>query len=574
MRAAIAIITLALFAGAAAPAPAAGKDGRTWYVSASADPGGDGARGAPLDSLRRVERVSRRQDTIVILPSPRRTPPLDGGLALKPRQRLVGAGKPVRRQRPRRRSPRITNTDPSRHDGDGVVLARGTTVRNLEIEGTVRGGIYGVNVANVKIARNDVSDHNVSCTEGFHIPEFVVPTTVPGAGIPITEGLANGWAGIMVDAARGKRRLRVVGNRVHHADCGDGIDVRASGRARVRAEIDRNVVTDLRQGEAFESVLAIGLQTRDRSRLVATLDRNRQVNLGNEEDPGVLVLGADSEGVFANLDGPSRMRVTVTRNRYENPRELGGFSANGVEMVNMGDGARARMTIRDSSFTATPGDILELLNFGAGGRLTMTLKRVTASRSVGFGNTVVIPGNNGDCLLVGNGAAGGDLSATVRDSELTNCANNGITIGSNVVQGGDGPAAAMRLDVDRSEVSGNRGSNLLAGAFNELGHLDVKIEDSDLSDSRGAPGIGVANVAFEDLGNTASSRIDLGGGALGSRGGNCLEGGPLAANVLGYDVSAESNWWGAEGGPGPGRTVTAGGSLDTDPSLSAPAPSC
>ncbi|MGH2951320.1 MAG: hypothetical protein ACRDKX_04675, partial [Solirubrobacterales bacterium] len=298
------------------------------------------------------------------------------------------------------------------------------------------------------------------------------------------------------------------------------------------------------------------------------------LNLGNEEDPGVLVLGADSEGVFANLDGPSRMRVTVRRNRYSNPRGLGGFSANGVEMVNMGDGARARMLIADSRFSGPPGDILELLNFGAGGRLSMSLRRVTATRSIGFGNTQVIPGNNGDCLLVGNGAAGGELRAKVTDSELTDCANNGITIGSNVVQGGSEPAASLELDVDRSEVTGNRGSNLLAGAFNGLENLTVKIEDTDLSDSGGAPGLGLANVAFADLGTTTGSRIDLGGGALGSSGGNCIAGGLLAANIVRYDVSAESNWWGAPGGPGLARTLIVGGALDFDPSLSAPPPSC
>jgi hypothetical protein len=454
------------------------------------------------------------------------------------------------------------------------VLARRATVRNVEIEDTYRGAIYGENVGRVKVVRNNVSGHNTSCTEGFHIPPFVAPTTAPGIGIPITEGLVNGWAGIMVDANRGRRRLLIAGNRVHHADCGDGIDVRASGEARVRATIKRNLVTDLRQGEELESVLAIGLQTRDRSRMVASLDRNRQADLGNEEDPGGLILGADSEGIFANLDGPSRMSVTVERNRYENPRELGGFSANGMEMVNMGDGAEASMTIKDSTFSGPPGDILELLNFGAGGRLGIMLKRVTATRSIGFGNTQVIPGNNGDCLLVGNGAAGGDLSARVTESELTNCANNGITIGSNVVQGGNGPAAAMELDVERSEITGNRGSNLLAGAFNGLESLRVRIEDTDLSHSRGAPGLGLANVAFEDLGNTTSSQIDLGGGALGSRGGNCLAGGSLAANVLLYDVSAEHNWWGAAGGPGPGRTLAIGGTLDVDPFLSAPPASC
>ena len=87
-------------------------------------------------------------------------------------------------------------------------------------------------------------------------------------------------------------------------------------------------------------------------------------------------------------------------------------------------------------------------------------------------------------------------------------------------------------------------------------------------------GSGQANVAFEELGSTDNSEIDLGGGALGSPGGNCLDGGSLAAFVNGYDVSATGNWWGQAGGPRPGSTVVGTGTLATEPSLAAPPPGC
>ena len=159
-------------------------------------------------------------------------------------------------------------------------------------------------MAGALVRGNDISGHNTSCTPGFHIPPFNVPTTVPGAGIPISDGLMNGWAGIMLDASRGSGRVRVLHNRVHDAECGDGIDVRLNGTARFRAKIHRNTVENLMQGEDLESVLAIGLQTREQARLVAKLDRNVQTNLGNESDVGGPE-GADSEGVFVNPTGPS-----------------------------------------------------------------------------------------------------------------------------------------------------------------------------------------------------------------------------------------------------------------------------
>ena len=93
------------------------------------------------------------------------------------------------------------------------------------------------------------------------------------------------------------------------------------------------------------------------------------------------------------------------------------------------------------------------------------------------------------------------------------------------------------------------------------------IERSDLSDSQGQGVTGLANVSFEELGTTSSTELDLGGGGLGGAGGNCLEGGLLAAELLQYSVTAEGNWWGAPGPPGLGRVLAIGGSLDADPGL-------
>jgi hypothetical protein len=70
-------------------------------------------------------------------------------------------------------------------------------------------------------------------------------------------------------------------------------------------------------------------------------------------------------------------------------------------------------------------------------------------------------------------------------------------------------------------------------------------------------------------------KLDLGGGALDSPGGNCLFGnGPpdLEANDL--PVVADNNWWGQPEGPLPGQTATAGtGSISSNGALPAK-PSC
>lgn len=569
----LAVIVLAgSVAGSATAAPTGGT--RTWNVRAGAPDGGTGTRAAPLSSLQQVEARSRPGDRIVVLPAPT---PLDGGIRLKARQTLNGAGPAVGTLGADAPAPRLVNRDPQRLDGDVVRLADGVVVRNLRITAAARGGIYGRNVTRVTLTGNDVSGFNASCTPGFLIPPFNVPTTIPGVGVPISEGLHNGWAGIMVDADHGIVKLTVNRNRVHDSECGDGIDVRASGTATMDARIGGNDVRELRQGDEFESVLAFGLQTRDRSRLVARLDDNRQSGLGNDEDVGAGPSGADSEGVFVNPTGPSTLRATVTRNRYTHTPGRGGFSANGLEFVSMGDGSRGLVTVRDSTFSGTPGDVIEQLALGTNARLRLRLERVTATGSTGFsgsgfGDTVVIPGNNSDCVIAASGGAGNTVDLKVRDTTLTNCANNGLTFGSAGVNG-QGPTKEIRLDIADSRIVGHRAASLRVGNVAALERLSVKIERTDLSNSRGQ-GANLANLVAEDLGTTGRARIDFGGGALGSAGGNCLAGGPLAAALVGYDVDAARTWWGTPGGPAPGRVLAVDGTLRAADPLSAPPAYC
>jgi hypothetical protein len=536
-----------------ASAPALARPGsQTWYVRAGAD--GDGSRKAPLGTLAAAQEASRRGDRIVVR---RSHEVLADGIVLKRGQRLIG-----------RKHPRIL--DP---DGDAVVLASRTKVRGLRIVSAARGGIYGENVSHVVIKRNNISGHNTSCAGGFHIPPFEVPTTLPDIGIPIGEGLINGWAGIMVDANRGSRRIAIRGNRVHDSECGDGIDVRAFAKARMRALVSRNKIANLREGADLESVLAIGLQASDGARLSARVNRNSEAGLGNDEDSGAGPGGADSEGVFVNPVGPSRIRATITRNTYTHTAGRGGFSANGLEFVTMGDGARGRVRVRNSHFSETPGDVIEQLALGTNGVLRLDLENVTATGSTGaagsgFGNTFIIPGNNGDCLLSASGGAGNVVILDARNATLTDCANNGLTFGSSVANG-EGPTQKLRMKLEDSTLTGNQGNNLRIGNVSDLDDLEVFVEDSDLSDAEGVSSITPANASFEDLGSTTEGVIDLGGGTLGSAGRNCLDGGTLGAALLNYDVSAESNFW--------GPVVLAapiGGTIDSDPTLAQPPDHC
>jgi len=567
LRSAVGAAVLALVSSTAFAAPVQAASGPSnWYVKAGATTS-RGTAAAPFGSLAQAEHASRSGDTVIVLPS---SAALDGGIQLKPNQTLRGAGSSVLTAGSV--APRLTNTT-TRLSGDAVRLADGVTVSNLRVTNAARGAIYGLNVTGVRIVGNDVSGQNTSCTQGFLIPEFLAPTNVPGVGIPISGGLPNGWAGIMVDAtSRTGVTVRVERNVVHDAECGDGIDVRLSGTARASAVIADNRVHHLRQGEKLKSVLAIGLQASDSARLSAQVDGNQQSDLGNADELNLAVEGADSEGVFLNAVGPATLEATVTRNRYTNAKGIGGFSANGLEMVSMGKGSRMSAVVRDSSFSGSPGDVIEHGALGTDSVMTMVLDGVVAERSTGVGNTFLLPFNNGDCVLAGSLGARNTVRLTVRDSILRNCRNNGLSLGSNVVNG-SGPTTEVTADISDSTITGNRGANLGIRNFTKLDRLRVKVQRTNLSDSKGV-GSGLADVSAEDLGSTTSHVIDLGLGTLGSAGQNCIVGGSLQADVVRFRVSARANWWGQPGEPGLGRTLAIGGSLDTSRALESAPESC
>ena len=162
----------------------AGAQASTWYVRAGAHAPGTGSKASPFSSLQAVQDKSAPGDTIMVEPSA--GAPLDGGIALKPGQKLIGDGPAVLKPAPAlidggptiwapaalKALPRLTNASGARNSGDAVELANDTVVRNLVIPGAYRGDIYGTDVKNVSITGNDVAGQNTSKTFGFVVQPF------------------------------------------------------------------------------------------------------------------------------------------------------------------------------------------------------------------------------------------------------------------------------------------------------------------------------------------------------------------------------------------------------------------
>ena len=527
---------------------------RTLYVSAAAAAGGDGTRAAPFNTLQALQQASLPGDTLVVLPAALDVPPLAGGIALKPDQCLLGDGPAVVTHQGARVTgaaaltalPRLANDSVLSHNGDVVRLADGSEVVNVVITSAARGGIYGLDVPGAFVHGNDVAGTNTSCTIGFTVEPFVAPTRGPYFGIPLT--LPSGWAGILIDANTGIGALRVTDNYVHDTACGNGIDVRIRQTADYSAEISRNFVTQLKQGPGgqtneFHLVHAITTQVTNTARLMAYSADNVQTFIGGP--------GADCEGLFMNLAGTGHGNWLIKRNVFEHG--IGGFSCNGMEIVVSNGAAHGEMVIRNSTFVDNPGDMIQQDNLGMGSTIILELDHVVVRDTTerpGPAADQPLPFNLGDCILAGSTGTNNTTVLRVRDSDFSNC-NNGLTMLSGVsATNGVGPDGLIDIEISNSRFHNNAAHNFAFGAITPLRELRVKVENSDF----GIAGHSALALQLLDLGSVATSTIDFGGGALGSRGGNCFFGGTeVDALTERLAASLHGNWWGRAGGPETGK---------------------
>jgi hypothetical protein len=158
------------------------------------------------------------------------------------------------------------------------------------------------------------------------------------------------------------------------------------------------------------------------------------------------------------------------------------------------------------------------------------------------------------------------------NSAFSDCAGDGIgvtvtnaidTLGSVTIDLGSGVGDSVLIDVEKSTISNVQQDVFHFTNLDAMNHLAMKVEGSQLSNATGP-----AIIAFDQDASTDDANIDLGGGTLGSAGGNCIVG---AANdyaeVTRYNVFAEGDWWGSPAGPPAAGVSITHGSLNFLPAL-------
>jgi hypothetical protein len=576
-----ATMTFALTSAASADPP------QTWYVNGSAPAGGNGSSGAPFNTLAAVQDVYGPGDTIMIEPS---TAVLNGGIVLLPGQRLIGDGPPVVKLNPPlvpngpqvvgssglSSAPQIENTT-TYLGGDAVELASDTTVQNLVITGAVRGGIYGQNALGVTIVGNDISGFNSSGTTGFVVQPFCLEQYEPGVANCIATGLPAGWAGIMVDTANGNNSITISNNYVHNGVCGDGIDVRGMNTGNVNVREENNFITQLVQCSKVSTIEGLGTQVTGTAQLQATLVGNTEANTGSP--------GANMDSLFVNPAQAGTLTETITNNVYMNG--IGGPSTNGLEFILSNGSAKSQVTVSNSFFQNNPGDMLEEFDRGGvGSTAVLTLNNVTVEQTTFTGGipsyadppgTATTPDNTGECLGIGSVGANDTTILQMTNSSFTGCDNNGIEVTNNHPTTGDGTGNPHKvvLVINHSTISGSRYYNLWLNDVTPLTDLSVLVQNSNLSGS--ISGIAAAFDVQPTTGGVTDAKIDLGGGMLGSVGGNCIYGGQiynLEATAL--NVYAKNDWWGSSSGPlaGSVHESTPGFTIVDSPFLTTAPPAC
>lgn len=531
---------------------------KTWYVNASAAAGGDGSQGKPLNTLLAVQLLTGPGDTIIIQPS---TAVLNGGLALLPGQRLIGDGPPVVTSAPslipngpptlqssgQSSLPQITNTT-NYLLGDAIDMADDTVVQNIVIKGAFRGGIFAQDSHNIAIEGNDISGANTSVQLGFRVQPFCLEQYAAGVA-NCSSGLADGFASIQVDGLSEDSNVVIKNNYVHDGVCADGINIRAMNTSDVNATVEGNFTTRLVQCAGLNALNNIGTQVLGTARLTVALVGNTQTASGSA--------GADAEALFINPAEAGTLIQTIENNVYMNG--TGGASTNGMEFI-LGNGSpQAEVTVSNSFFANNPGDMLEVFNRGArGSKAVLTLNNVTVQNTLITGGlpsyanppgAAASPDNTGECLGVGSVGDGDVTIIEINNSSFTGCDNNGIEITNNhsfTDNGADGPHA-VSLMINNSTISGSRFYNLWFNDVTPLTQLNVSVQNSNLSSSQS--GIAVA-FDMQTTGSTAQATIDLGGGPLGSAGGNCIFGGQISnLEATNYNIFAENDYWGSANGP-------------------------
>ena len=577
MRRILVVLSLVLFTTATSEAA-------DWYVKAGAPHPGNGSKNRPFTSLEQVEAASAAGDTIYVLQS---QGALDGGIQLKDGQSLIGLGPKVTNANPHSARAKLTNTSDARYDGDAIRLAKNNLVENIHIDNAFRSAILGINAVAAQLRNNLMTDimavHDLFAIEGpapstcvpgncvgewpngyilfasqtNHFGAITLVTCGPGARSAVTNPDVQpmGYCKFLEPAAGtvpSTGDVVISGNEIRDSNS-DGIMIIDDLGVQAKATVTGNVIKDLSQRLPDPSSVGI----------TDHVVRSRGFTL------------IAIENTVSNL--------TIDDMVGSNLSPFGTFAADGIVFLTAGLDPVSNATVTDVvisnpllSGDTSNGDSIEIQHRGStNGVLNVDILRAQLSD----------PASTNIKIIESANPESGTYNVTVTDSVMTNVNGAGAEdyqirfSGSarTVALGGTATTKAIKVSLKNVSISGLGGGIGNSGASfnNNVPTFHIKVEDSSLSDlSRES--IFYRHDPSKTIGTVGGAIIDLGGGPLGSTGGNRFvnnglipPGGEIDPFVFTADISVHNpnlaatngtiqvfdshNYWG--GGP---PTVTTG----------------
>lgn len=507
---ALVLLTAALAAPAAAAEQRRPPRGRVWHVDNTAAPDGDGSMVAPFDRLSRAERAADAGDTIYVFRGDGTARGLEGGIRLRPYQRLVGSGAaleaPGEEALPAGEPPLLEATT-----GPAITLAHFAVVEGLALAGSgpsvVAGrGVVGARLRRLRIEGRDPGTAGVVLERvtDAELEDVTVSTTRAGVllaatsdvtlrrcrveGVGEADGaalLASNPAGLLrlestdletrrgsalaVESTRGETRLELervsLGGAAAPAAPVNGLAVRAGGEAAV-AVVAAASVLDRVDGDG------IYLLAEGRARLRLELSGSGSIGEASARPTTALSAVARQGGT-----------VEIAARGNDLPaRETGLLlSANGQGRL------RVELLANVIGGAGTARGVVVLLGDAADGALAMAKNRIAGQRAEGLyavAAAQTLLGLDARDNDLASGTAAGTpaypaLLLETRDGSrgCLSLAGNRFADGS-----GGGPAVLLRqrgesgLAVTGYEPAATGGAALRLTTTNQLGRVEVESE--------------------------------------------------------------------------------------------------
>jgi hypothetical protein len=509
---------------------AATSEAADWYVKAGAPHPGNGSKNRPFTSLDQVEAASAAGDTIYVMQS---QGALDGGIQLKDGQKLIGLGPKVNTANGNSARAKLTNTTDARYDGDAVRLAKNNVVENLHIDNAFRSAILGINAVGAQIRNNLMT--NIMAVHDLFAIEGPAPSTCGGGtcvgewpnGYILFASQTNHFGAITLVTCGPGARSAVTNPDVQPMGYCKFLDP-AAGTVPSTGDvvIAGNVIRDS-NSDGIMIIDDLGVQAQ--ATVTDNVIKDLSQNLPDPSTVGITDHVVRSRGFTLIAIENTVSNLTIDGMIGSNLSPFGTFAADGIVFLTAGLNPISNATVTDVvisnpllSGDTSNGDSIEIQHRGStNGVLNIDIARAHLSD----------PASTNIKIIESANPENGTYNVSVADSVMTNVNGAGAedyqirfsgTTRSPAL-GGTSTTKAIKVFLRNVSISGLGGGIGNAGASNNnnVPTFHIMVENSSLSDlSREA--VFYRHDPSKLIGTAGANAavIDLGGGPLGSAGGN------------------------------------------------------